>query len=388
MTDKESEKPKRGFGSTSSGGDGLSRIGALGGNPTLHISQVKLDGNNYLSWSRACLLSIDAGLYDYVTGTLKEPTSIDPTVRQWWLINSLVMLWLLNSMQPHISRGFLFLKTAYEIWTVAVQTYSQDRSALATFSQKYFKAPQPRVENKGGNSEKGPMKCDYCGKRWHTRDNCWKLHGCPNTGRGAGKTRSGRLHAHLTEALDTPLASTKDANHLTSKELQVFRRIVARFDSSTSSSTTTSSHFADTDHCERLDRANLRTYVRARQARQDKQIDPYVPQGQSQSLTPAPLAPSSADDISNTSLDEERLRLIYTKKCKKLKALDDRGAEISKIDATQASIKRLLPKVNVAVSTVDVISRKTHKLRDEELQPQLNELIHGYQKRNAVPFDG
>ncbi|KAA8546859.1 hypothetical protein F0562_003288 [Nyssa sinensis] len=77
--DKEPEKPKKGFGSTSSGGDGLSRIGALGGNPTLQISPMKLDGNNYLSWSRVCLLSIDAaGLYDYVTGTLKEPTSTDP----------------------------------------------------------------------------------------------------------------------------------------------------------------------------------------------------------------------------------------------------------------------------------------------------------------------
>ncbi|KAA8546860.1 hypothetical protein F0562_003289 [Nyssa sinensis] len=194
------------------------------------------------------------------------------------------MSWLLNSMQPHISRGFLFLKTAYEIWTAAAQTYSQakgpedsvifqqlkekervydflaglndeydqsrgqvlgrdpfptlqqayafiqqeesrrgvmihtptqDRSALATFPQKDYKAPQPRVENKGGNSEKGPTKCDSCGKRWHTRDNYWKLHGHLNTGRGGGKTGSSRSHAHLTEASDTH-ASTEYADHLTS----------------------------------------------------------------------------------------------------------------------------------------------------------------------------
>ena len=73
---------------------------------------------------------------------------------------------------------------------------------------------------------------------------------------------------------------------------------------------------------------------------------------------------------------EERLRVIYDKEWKKLKELDDRGAESSKIDATHDSIKKLLPKIKVSVSTVDAISRRIHKLRDEELQSQLNALIH------------
>lgn len=58
--------------------------------------------------------------------------------------------------------------------------------------------------------------------------------------------------------------------------------------------------------------------------------------------------------------------------------LDDRGAESSKIDATQASIRKLQTKINVCIRAVDAISRRIHKLRDEELQPQLTELIHGY----------
>uniref|UniRef100_A0A5B7BEA1 Uncharacterized protein n=1 Tax=Davidia involucrata TaxID=16924 RepID=A0A5B7BEA1_DAVIN len=35
------------------------------------------------------------------------------------------MSWLLNSMQPHIGQGYLFLATAHAIWTVVAQTYSQ-----------------------------------------------------------------------------------------------------------------------------------------------------------------------------------------------------------------------------------------------------------------------
>lgn len=58
--------------------------------------------------------------------------------------------------------------------------------------------------------------------------------------------------------------------------------------------------------------------------------------------------------------------------------LDDRGAESSKIDATQASIRKLQTKINVCIRAVDAISSRIHKLRDEELQPQLTELIRGY----------
>ena len=69
---------------------------------------------------------------------------------------------------------------------------------------------------------------------------------------------------------------------------------------------------------------------------------------------------------------------MYEKKCRRLRALDSRGAEGSKIDATQASIRKLLTKINICIRAVDVISGRIHKLRDEELQPQLTELIHGY----------
>lgn len=78
------------------------------------------------------------------------------------------------------------------------------------------------------------------------------------------------------------------------------------------------------------------------------------------------------------SQDEERLRSIYEKQCKRLKTLDNRGAESTKIDATEASIKKLLTKINISIRTVEAISLRIHKLRDDELQPQLAALITGY----------
>jgi hypothetical protein len=45
----------------SSNSEGLGRVGALNENPSLQITTVKLDGSNYLAWSRSALLSIKVG---------------------------------------------------------------------------------------------------------------------------------------------------------------------------------------------------------------------------------------------------------------------------------------------------------------------------------------
>ncbi|KAL3504200.1 hypothetical protein ACH5RR_034041 [Cinchona calisaya] len=74
---------------------------------------------------------------------------------------------------------------------------------------------------------------------------------------------------------------------------------------------------------------------------------------------------------------EEKLRVVYEKKCKQLRILDEKGAESNKIDAIRASIRNLLTKLNVCMKTIDAISSRIHKLRDEELQPQVANLIHG-----------
>lgn len=64
--------------------------------------------------------------------------------------------------------------------------------------------------------------------------------------------------------------------------------------------------------------------------------------------------------------------------------MDNRGAESSKIDATQASIRKLLTKINVCIKAVDGISSRIHKLRDEELQPQVTDLIYGYDQASLL----
>ncbi|KAJ9704545.1 hypothetical protein PVL29_002891 [Vitis rotundifolia] len=74
---------------------------------------------------------------------------------------------------------------------------------------------------------------------------------------------------------------------------------------------------------------------------------------------------------------EEKMRIAHEKKSRKLKRLDERGAEAHKVDSTRSMIRSLSTKIRIAIQVVEKNSLRINKLRDDELWPQLNELIQG-----------
>nr|XP_043606957.1 protein ALTERED PHOSPHATE STARVATION RESPONSE 1-like [Erigeron canadensis]XP_043606958.1 protein ALTERED PHOSPHATE STARVATION RESPONSE 1-like [Erigeron canadensis] len=77
---------------------------------------------------------------------------------------------------------------------------------------------------------------------------------------------------------------------------------------------------------------------------------------------------------------EEKMRLLHDEKDKKLKRLDEKGAEQHKVDATRTLVRSLSTKIRIAIQVVDKISEQINKLRDEDLWPQLNNFIQGLTK--------
>ncbi|MCD9644201.1 hypothetical protein HAX54_032349 [Datura stramonium] len=73
---------------------------------------------------------------------------------------------------------------------------------------------------------------------------------------------------------------------------------------------------------------------------------------------------------------EEKIRVLHERKSRKLKQLDEKGAESHKVDMTRKLVISLSSKIRIAIQLVDKVSEKINKLRDEELG-QLNELIQG-----------
>ncbi|KAG8486922.1 hypothetical protein CXB51_020479 [Gossypium anomalum] len=73
----------------------------------------------------------------------------------------------------------------------------------------------------------------------------------------------------------------------------------------------------------------------------------------------------------------EAVRSEYDLKCKMLRQLESKAESPSKIDKTRAVVKDLHSRIRVAIQRIHSISKRIEDLRDNELQPQLEELIEG-----------
>lgn len=58
--------------------------------------------------------------------------------------------------------------------------------------------------------------------------------------------------------------------------------------------------------------------------------------------------------------------------------MGEKGVQANKVDSTRTLIRTLSTKMRVAIQVIDKISITINKLRDEELWPQISELIQKY----------
>ncbi|KAJ8767481.1 hypothetical protein K2173_017525 [Erythroxylum novogranatense] len=73
----------------------------------------------------------------------------------------------------------------------------------------------------------------------------------------------------------------------------------------------------------------------------------------------------------------ERIRIAYEKKCKQLRNHDLKGDDSIAVDKTRTAIRDLHTQIAVSIHSVEAVSKRIETLRDEELQPQLLDLIQG-----------
>lgn len=73
----------------------------------------------------------------------------------------------------------------------------------------------------------------------------------------------------------------------------------------------------------------------------------------------------------------EKVRIAYEKKCMQLRNQDVKGDDPSVLDKTRTAIRDLHTQIKVSIHSVEAVSKRIETLRDEELQPQLLELVQG-----------
>ncbi|PIN09453.1 hypothetical protein CDL12_17967 [Handroanthus impetiginosus] len=75
--------------------------------------------------------------------------------------------------------------------------------------------------------------------------------------------------------------------------------------------------------------------------------------------------------------DGDSIRRIYGRKCSQLRNQDAKGEEGITVDKTRAAVKDLYSRILVSIRSAETISNRIEKLRDEELEPQIRELLQG-----------
>ncbi|XP_059665247.1 DNA polymerase I A, chloroplastic/mitochondrial-like isoform X2 [Cornus florida] len=92
---------------------------------SVQITNIRLNGDNFLRWSQSVRLYIRGqGKIGYLTGDKKAPKKEDSAYSTWDAENSMVMIWLVNSMEEDISCNYMCYPTAKELWDNINQMYS------------------------------------------------------------------------------------------------------------------------------------------------------------------------------------------------------------------------------------------------------------------------
>ena len=101
---------------------------------SLQITSFKLSGRNFLAWSQSVQLVIRGkGKFGYLDGSISQSKPTDPSFPAWDINNSMVMSWILNSMDNSIAKIYLLYPIAKAIWDVVTVAYSDLKDSSQMF---------------------------------------------------------------------------------------------------------------------------------------------------------------------------------------------------------------------------------------------------------------
>lgn len=69
--------------------------------------------------------------------------------------------------------------------------------------------------------------------------------------------------------------------------------------------------------------------------------------------------------------------MAYEKKCTQIRNQEMKGEDRYLVDKTTDAIRVLQTQMKISVHSVEAVSKRIETLRDEELEPQISELVRG-----------
>ncbi|CAH9070652.1 unnamed protein product [Cuscuta epithymum] len=101
---------------------------SAGDQPGNLITHMILNGENYVAWSRAFSLSLKARQkFVFIDGTLRKPTDA-ARVLDWDTNNSMIVSWMLRSMESNVAASIPFHDVARTLWQYLEKRFSEANS--------------------------------------------------------------------------------------------------------------------------------------------------------------------------------------------------------------------------------------------------------------------
>ncbi|XP_068491910.1 uncharacterized protein [Phaseolus vulgaris] len=94
-------------------------------NPGNIITQVQLRGENYDEWARAVKISLRARRkWGFIDGTHIQPEDEAPDLEDWWTVQSMIISWILNTIEPSLRSTVAYAETAHNFWEDIKERFS------------------------------------------------------------------------------------------------------------------------------------------------------------------------------------------------------------------------------------------------------------------------
>lgn len=94
-------------------------------NPGNLITQVQLKGDNYAEWAKAIRISLRARRkWGFLDGTSKEPGRDAPEMEDWWTVQSMIVSWILNTIEPTLRSTMTYVENAKDLWEDIKERFS------------------------------------------------------------------------------------------------------------------------------------------------------------------------------------------------------------------------------------------------------------------------
>jgi len=86
-------------------------------NPGNIITQVQFKGENYEEWARAIRTSLRARRkWGFSEGRITQPDNTSPELEEWWTVQSMLVSWILNTIELGLCSTVSYTKNATSLW--------------------------------------------------------------------------------------------------------------------------------------------------------------------------------------------------------------------------------------------------------------------------------